>query len=135
MTVDRESWTLELGSGMEMQPKSVTVGVAGIKNYLVNKGVLKLENNEQQKTEITLVSRQQIKNYYAPTGGMIQNRLSLETFVKKGDKIYEILTFNKQGKLPEVIHIDAENDGFIFDISSNYSVNQGDYVLAICSPD
>ncbi|MDJ0509206.1 MAG: succinylglutamate desuccinylase/aspartoacylase family protein [Crocosphaera sp.] len=133
--VDRESWTLELGSGMEMQPQSVAIGVAGIKNYLVNKGVLNLDGYKLQKTEITLVSRQQIKNYYAPTGGMIQNRLSLETFVKKGDKIYEILTFNKLGKLPEIIDIYSENDGFIFDVSSNYSVNQGDYVLALCSPD
>ena len=134
ITVDRESWTLELGSGMEMKPESVAIGVAGIKNYLVHKGLLKLENYCQQKTEITLVSRQQIKNYYAPTGGMIQNRLPLQSSVKKGDKIYEILTFNKQGELPKIIDIYAEKDGFIFDVSSNYSVNQGDYILAICSP-
>ncbi|MGK7940064.1 MAG: succinylglutamate desuccinylase/aspartoacylase family protein, partial [Crocosphaera sp.] len=107
ITVDRESWTLELGSGMKMEEKSVAIGVAGIKNYLVNKGILKLENYNQQITEITLVSRQQIKNYYAPTGGMIQNRLLLQNSVKKGDKIYEILTFNKRGKLPKKIYIYA----------------------------
>ncbi|WP_107666416.1 succinylglutamate desuccinylase/aspartoacylase family protein [Cyanothece sp. BG0011] len=134
LNIDRESWTLELGSGMKMNPQSVTLGVKGIINYLVKKGLLKLENYALFTHKITLVSRQNIKNYYAPTGGMIQNRLPLKTPVKAGDKVYEILSFNKQGNLPEVINIYAETDGFIFDISTNYSVNQGDYVLALCNP-
>ncbi len=130
---DRESWTLELGSGMKMTPQSVNRGVKGIINYLVQKKVLKLANHSLISQDITLVSRQSIRNYYAPTGGMIQNRLPLQTEVKAGDKLYEILSFNKQGNLPEVIDICAEKDGFIFDVSTNYSVNQGDYVLALCS--
>ncbi|MDJ0659871.1 MAG: succinylglutamate desuccinylase/aspartoacylase family protein [Crocosphaera sp.] len=133
INLDRESWTLELGSGMKMNPQSVTIGVKGIINYLVKKGILKLENHSLMSQDITLVSRQNIRNYYAPTGGMVQNRLSLKTEVKAGDKLYEILSFNKQGNLPKVIDICAEKDGFVFDISTNYSVNQGDYVLAICN--
>ncbi|MDJ0579299.1 succinylglutamate desuccinylase/aspartoacylase family protein [Crocosphaera sp.] len=132
--VDRESWTLELGSGMTMNPNSVKTGVQGIINYLVKKGILHLPNYALTSQDITLVSRQNIKSYYAPTGGMIQNRLSLQNPVKEGDKLYEILSFNKQGNLPEVINIHAEKDGFIFDVSTNYSVNQGEYVLALFSP-
>lgn len=131
---DVESWTIELGAGMTMNPESVIVGVEGIKNYLVKKGILKLPDYRVEKTEITLVSRQQIKNYYAPTGGMIKNRKPLKKSVKQGEVIYQILSFNKQRKLPEIINILAEKDGFIFDVSTNHSVNQGEYVLAICSP-
>lgn len=131
---DVESWTIELGEGMTMNPQSVTVGFAGIKNYLVKKEILKLPNYSLEYQEITLVSRQQIQNYYAPTGGMIQNRVPLKQAVKKGEMVYQLLSFNKQEKLPEVIDITAEKDGFIFDLSTNHSVNQGEYVLAICSP-
>ena len=42
IVIDRESWTLELGSGMEMQPKSVIAGVSGIKNYLVKKKYIEI---------------------------------------------------------------------------------------------
>ncbi len=134
LNIDRESWTLELGSGMKMNPQSVSLGVRGIINYLVKKDILTLEDYSLLTNKITLVSRQNIRNYYAPTGGMIQNRLALKVEVKQGDKLYEILSFNKQGKLPEVINIYAETDGFIFDVSTNYSANQGDYVLAVCNP-
>ena len=40
---DVEAWTLELGSGMEMNPESVANGLRGIKNYLASKGLLKLD--------------------------------------------------------------------------------------------
>ena len=132
--VDRESWTLELGSGMTIHPNSVKTGVQGIINYLVKKGILHLPNYTLTSQKIMLVSRKNIKSYYAPTGGMIQNRLSLEDQVKKGDKIYEILSFNKQGNLPEIVNVYAEKDGFIFDISTNDSVNQGEYILDVFSP-
>lgn len=126
---DLESWTLELGSGMKMNPDSVHKGVAGIKNYLTYKKVLKkslLENKQ-----INLVARNAIKSYYASHGGMIQNRLSLKTSVKKGDRIYQILSFNKKKQLPEIINIYAETDGLVFDLSANECVNQGEYVLDI----
>jgi predicted deacylase len=96
--------------------------------------VLKLPQYSLTSTDITLVSRQQLKKYYAPTGGMIQNRLSLKSPVKAGDRLYQILSFDKQGNLPKLMDICAENEGFIFDISTNYSVNQGEYVLTLCSP-
>lgn len=125
-----ESWTLELGSGMIMNPQSVTKGVKGIKNYLTYKQIL--DSTEPLTTEkIKLVPRDAIKSYYAPTGGMIQWRLNLGTKVKQGDKIYQLLTLNKQGKTPEILDVYAETDGVIFDLSTNQSVNQGEYILDI----
>lgn len=127
---DLESWTLELGSGMTMNPDSVTKGFEGIKNYLLHKKILLSEKKISTKN-IQLVERNAIKSYYAVTGGMIQNRLPLHTEVKKGDRIYQLLSFNKQQKLPEIIDVCAENDGIIFDLATNQSVNQGEYVLDI----
>ena len=127
---DLASWTLELGSGMTMNPDSVTKGVAGIKNYLSYKKVL---NNSvlRDNKPIKLVSRDAVHSYYAPRGGMIQNRLSLKTPVAKGDRIYQLLSFNKNKQLPEIIDITAETDGLVFDTSTNQCVNQGEYVLDI----
>ena len=127
---DLESWTLELGAGMAMNPTSVAKGVAGIKNYLAHKKILTL-SEPVREAEIALVSKSKINSYYAPTGGMIQSRLSLNTQVKAGDIIYQLLSFNKQGKPPEVINIAAETSGIIFDISTNQCVNQGEYVMDI----
>ena len=127
---DVESWTLELGSGMTMNPLSVNRGVAGIKNYLAFKKVL--QNTEINSSHIiNIVSRKNLISYYAPTGGMIQNRLALGEKVKAGDRVYQLLSFNKQQELPKAINIYAETDGIIFDISINQSVNQGEYILDI----
>ena len=125
-----ESWTLELGSGMIMNPESVDKGVKGIKNYLTYKQIL---NSVEylNKGNITFVQRDDIKSYYAPTGGMIQSRLNLGVSVKKGEQICQILSLNKQGKQPQIIEIFAETDGFIFDVSTNQCVNQGEYILDI----
>ncbi|OKH20809.1 succinylglutamate desuccinylase [Hydrococcus rivularis NIES-593] len=131
---DLEAWTLELGSGMQMNPESVEVGVRGIKNYLAYKGILTLAEysvNYPASTEIQLVRRDRIKNYYAIAGGMIQKRVPLKTSVKAGDRLYQLLSFNKSGDLPTAIDICAETDGLVFDISTNQSVNQGEYVLGI----
>jgi uncharacterized protein len=127
---DLESWTLELGSGMTMNSNSVAVGFQGIKNYLMSKKVLLCAEKVLTK-KIKFVQRNAIKSYYAATGGMIQNRLPLHTQVEKGDRIYQLLSFNKQQKLPEVIDVHAENAGIIFDLATNQSVNQGEYVLDI----
>ncbi|ELS01573.1 putative deacylase [Xenococcus sp. PCC 7305] len=128
--LDIESWTLELGSGMTINPESVAKGVSGIKNYLAFKKVLQnIEINHSHSTR--LVSRKDLVSYYAPTGGMIQNRLELGSKVTAGDRVYQLLTFNKQQELPSIIDIHAETDGIIFDISTNQSVNQGEYVLDI----
>lgn len=125
-----ESWTLELGSGMVMNPQSVTKGVKGIKNYLNYKKILD-SAEPLVKEKIKLVPRDAIKSYYATTGGMIQSRLNLGTRVNKGDKIYQLLSLNKQKKIPQIINVYAETDGLIFDISTNQSVNQGEYILDI----
>ena len=127
---DLESWTLELGAGMAMNPASVNTGVAGIKNYLAHKQLLIL-SKPIQTTEITLVSKNKIHSYYAPTGGMIQSRLPLKSKIKQGDVLYQLLSFNKQGKLPEAIDICAETAGIVFDLSTNECVNQGEYVMDI----
>ncbi|MGE5656255.1 MAG: succinylglutamate desuccinylase/aspartoacylase family protein [Actinomycetota bacterium] len=134
MQFDIESWTLELGSGMQMNPASVSKGLLGIKNYLASKGLLKIEGFPLPGTdsyEIKLTPKTQIKKYYAPAGGMVQSRVSLGSFVKSGERLYEILSFNKNGELPTLIEIFAESDGFVFDVLSNESVNQSDYVLSL----
>jgi hypothetical protein len=130
---DLESWTLELGSGMQMNPDSVTKGISGIKNYLVHKGILVNQTIDfgKIKKEIKLIKKSQIKDYYSPTGGMIQGRIPLGVEVKAGDKLYEVISFNKQGEKPTVIDIYAETDGLVFDVAINQAVNQGEYVLAI----
>jgi uncharacterized protein len=64
---------------------------------------------------------------------MIQSRSPLGTKIRAGEKIYQLLSFNKQQKLPEIIDICAETDGLVFDISTNQCVNQGEYVMDILS--
>ena len=128
--LDLEAWTLELGSGMAMNPASVAQGLAGIKNYLAYKQVLSLFE-PVEAVDAKLISKGNINSYYAPTGGMIQSRLPLNTQVKAGSVIYQLLNFNKQGKAPTIIEICAETAGIVFDISTNQSVNQGEYVMDI----
>lgn len=125
---DLEAWTLELGGGMVMNPDSIAKGFTGIKNYLTYKQMLPGVVNT---IETTLVSKQKINSYYAPTGGMVQSRLPLATRVKSGEQIYQLLSFNKQGTAPELVNIHAETSGIVFDISTNQCVNQGEYVMDI----
>ena len=131
---DVESWTLELGSGMQMNPESIAKGVRGIKNYLAHQGMLDLVDYPLKKTtstEITLIEKSRIQKYYAPRGGMIQARVPLGSLVQSGEELYQILSFPKTGKLPGVIDICAEVGGLVFDVSTNQAVNQGEYVLSI----
>ena len=127
---DLESWTLELGAGMVMNPKSVAKGLAGIKNYLAYKQILSCLK-PTTIANVTLVTKSKINSYYAPTGGMIQSRLPLESKVEAGDRIYQLLSFNKQGKVPEIIDICTETSGIVFDLATNQCVNQGEYVMDI----
>jgi hypothetical protein len=62
---------------------------------------------------------------------MIQNRVQVGSYVKKGDRLYQILCFNKNGEFPSLVDVCAESDVFIFDVSTNQSVNQGEYVLSV----
>ena len=125
---DVEAWTLELGAGMVMNPTSVAKGLKGIKNYLTYKQMLR---GDVTTTEVTFVAKSNINSYYAPTGGMIQERLPLLTRVKPGDRVYQLLSFNKQGNNPEIIDVCAETKGIVFDISTNQCFNQGEYVMDI----
>ncbi|MEM6752853.1 MAG: succinylglutamate desuccinylase/aspartoacylase family protein [Cyanobacteria bacterium P01_C01_bin.38] len=132
---DVEAWTLELGRGMEMIPESVTKGVRGIKNYLKQKGVLasylKLDDIPQRNHQMNFKTKSKATKYYATVGGMINSRVALGTEVKAGKQLYQILSFNKQGKLPTMVDIFADRDGFVFDVSANQAVNEGEFVLGI----
>lgn len=131
---DIESWTLECGSGMQMNPESVSKGVLGIKNYLLQKEMLAIPGFILPETinhEIKLTIKSQIKKYYAPVGGMIQSRVQFGSSITAGQKLYQLLSFNKNGELPKVIDVCAEADGYIFDVSTNHAVNEGEYVLSV----
>lgn len=131
---DIESWTLECGSGMQMNPESVKRGVLGIKNYLAQKEVLSIPDFPVVETanhQTNLTIKSQIKKYYAPIGGMIQSRVQLGSSIKKGQNLYQLLSFNKNEELPKIIDICSEADGLIFDVSTNHAVNEGEYVLSM----
>lgn len=135
---DVEAWTLELGTGMQIKPDSVAKGVRGIKNYLAHKGVLQLSDLMLPETlshkishQMYLASSSKRKRYYAIAGGMIQSRVELGTTIKAGDPLYQIISFNKEGKLPTIIDVGAESDGLVYDISTNQAVNQGEFVLSV----
>ncbi|MBW4545896.1 MAG: succinylglutamate desuccinylase/aspartoacylase family protein [Symplocastrum torsivum CPER-KK1] len=131
---DIESWTLECGSGMQMNRESVKRGIQGIKNYLAQKEILKIPGFPIAKTaehEIKFTIKSQVKQYYAPSGGMIQSRVELGSSIQAGQLLYQILTFNKNGELPVLIDICAEAEGLVYDVSTNYAANEGEYVLSV----
>ncbi|MFQ4142201.1 succinylglutamate desuccinylase/aspartoacylase family protein [Chlorogloeopsis sp. ULAP02] len=133
---DIEAWTLELGTGMQMIPDAVAKGLRGIKNYLLQKGVLKIADFHLENTPshgMTFKTRNKVKKYYAPVGGMIQSRVEVGSEVKAGERLYQILSFNKEGKLPMVIDVCAQEDGLVYDISINQSVNEGEFVIGVSS--
>ncbi|MEH1764876.1 MAG: succinylglutamate desuccinylase/aspartoacylase family protein [Nostoc sp.] len=132
---DVEAWTLELGTGMQMNSDSVAKGVQGVKNYLAQKGVLQISNssNDTKNHEMTFVSSRNRKKYYAIAGGMIQSRIELGSKIKAGEKLYQILSFNKEGKLPTVIDVLAQQDGLVYDVATNQAVNEGEFVLGVIS--
>lgn len=135
---DLESWTLELGSGMVMNAESVAKGVLGIKNYLAEKELLSLPGfplPETRSHQINFTRKTQLKKYYAPTGGMIQNRVTLGSSVQAGERLYQVICFNKKGELPHLIEVPAEKSGLIFDLSTNHSVNESDYVMTVLETD
>jgi uncharacterized protein len=135
---DLESWTLELGSGMQINPESVQLGVRGIFNYLAYRGILNIANFPVPETAdraMQFIWKSQLKKYYAPRGGMIQSRVAIGTTVSADRTLYKILCFNREKKQPELIEIKAEKSGLVFDISTNQSVNQGEYILEIMESD
>lgn len=130
ITFDVESWTLELGSGMKVNEESVSKGVKGIINYLSAKNILNLDVIIPTKNT-KFVPKNTIKSYYAPQGGIIRQRLLEGTKVTYGDILYQLLSFNKQGEMPIIIEIESADKGIIYDVSTNDTVNQGEYILGI----
>ena len=136
MRFDIEAWTLELGTGMALNPESVAKGLQGIQHYLYQKGVLGgLETPSAADPPQFFVRRNAVKKYYAIAGGLIQARVNPGTWVEVGDRLYQLLSFNKSGQPPTVIEIQAQAAGLVYDISINHAVNQGEYVLALVQPD
>jgi hypothetical protein len=128
------SWTLELGSGMTANAESVKKGVRGIKNYLASLGIVQVSDfplTETKTYPLQLVSKDQLKRYYAHTGGIIQNCADLKQAVVAGETVYQILALNKPAEKPDLVNIKAENSGWIFDRATNQGVNEGEYVLTI----
>ncbi len=134
LTFQVASFTLELGSGMTANPQSVQTGVRGIQNYLASQGIVKVSGfpvPETQNYPLEIVSKDQLKRYYAPTGGIIQSCVELKQTVVAGEIIYQILTMDKAAQKMDVIKIEAEASGWVFDRAINQGVNEGEYVLTI----
>ena len=133
---DIEAYTLELGTGMELNPNSVAKGLQGVKHYLGQKGVLVgLKPPYSDHPPHFFTQRNAVKKYYATVGGMIQTRVNPGTWVEVGDRLYQLLSFNKSGQPPNVIEIQAQAAGLVYDVSINHAVNQGEYVLAVVQTD
>jgi predicted deacylase len=131
---DVEAWTLELGHGMQMHPNSVNKGVQGLKNYLAQKGILQISDiavDTTQSSQMLFSTRNQVVKYYAPSGGMILSRTELGRSVKTGEKLYQLLSFNKEAKLPTVIDVLAKQSGLVYDVSTNHAVNEGEFVMGL----
>jgi len=134
---DIESWTLELGSGMTIDPHSVDSGIRGIKNYFAAKGMLKLPGFPLAETDshkMKFVDRQGILKYHAPRGGTIEFCVKLGDKVSENQLLYRLLVLNKQGKLPDRLDIRAARSGMVIDMAINHSANQGEYVLSVLHP-
>lgn len=131
---DVESYTLELGSGMQMNADSIAKGLRGVKNYLVNKQVLTIPDYPIEPPpyhDMRFTASSKVVRYYAPVGGLIQDRVPLGRMVNKGDRLYDLLCLNKEGGMPSIVTISAGQDGLVFDVSTNQAVNEGEYVLGI----
>lgn len=132
MQFDVEAFTLELGAGMQIDSGAVERGVRGIQNYLIAKGILTLSDFVcTSEHTLHLTSRSKQRRYYAPLGGMVQSRVSLGTVVETGAVLYELLSFNKEEKLPTVQMVRADRSGLVFDVAICQAVNEGEYVVGI----
>ncbi|HIK38120.1 MAG: succinylglutamate desuccinylase/aspartoacylase family protein [Geminocystis sp.] len=131
---DVESWTLELGSGMKIEEESVEQGVTGIINYLAFKKMLNTRLLPVAK-KIKLIPKSQMKHYYAPRGGIIRNRRPVGSIIKKGDTLYQLLSFEKRKTMPTITDIVSVDEGIVYDVSTNDTVNEGEYVLGIFTHD
>jgi uncharacterized protein len=130
---EKEAWTLELGTGMQMRPESVRKGVLGIQNYLIEKQVVRETQSHLSlpKRPLYLTSTSRVQKYYAPHGGMVFPAVSLGETIVQGQTLYQLLCFNKQAQPPVRVEAIAERAGIVYDLATNQAVNLGEYVLAI----
>ena len=131
---DIDAWTLELGCGLQINPRAVHRGMTGVLNYLRHKGIL-TDQPSLIHDEVPLSRSSRLTKYYATTGGFLQNRVDLGTWVKAGDLLFEVLHFNKTGQLPNKLSVYAQQAGLVYDLSWSQAMNEGEYVLAIMTPD
>ncbi|MGF1522066.1 MAG: succinylglutamate desuccinylase/aspartoacylase family protein [Leptolyngbyaceae cyanobacterium] len=131
---DIDAWTLELGCGLQIDPVAVQRGVSGVLNYLRYRGIL-TDHPSAKPADIPLSRSSQRLRYYATTGGFIQNRVDLGTWVKAGDCLFELLCLNKTRQLPTVLPVYAQQAGLVYDLAWNHAVSEGEYILAMMTPD
>ena len=132
LSFEVEAFTLELGTGMRLKTDAVQRGIAGVQNYLMRKGLLpSIESLDVNEAAVKFAHHSRVTRYYATAGGLVQQRLKPGTAVKKDQRLYQLLSYNKAGDLPQVVDTDAIADGLIFDVSTNHAVNQGEYVMAV----
>jgi predicted deacylase len=62
---------------------------------------------------------------------MIQSRVPLGCSIEAGQLLYQLLSFNQQGELPILIDVLGQKEGLVYDTSTNYAVNEGEYVLSV----
>ncbi|MGG6297166.1 succinylglutamate desuccinylase/aspartoacylase family protein [Leptolyngbya sp. AN02str] len=135
-----EAWTFEIGSAMQLNAEAIAQARQGIWNYFTAKQMIRQSGCEQSGHKLPshpmrLISREQMHRYYAPTGGFVQSRLQLGDRVQPQQVIYQLLVFNKDGEMPQVVEVRSQHSGFVFDTSINHSVNEGEYVLGIVEDD
>lgn len=136
---DIEAYTLEIGTGMKVDPGATAKSLRGLQNYLIQKGLIQadlpsFQNGvlEGYSPTMPLYSCQnQVQKYYATAGGVIQQRVKPGDRVQVGDVLYQLLSFNKTENLPKVIDIRSNHSGFIYDVSTCEVMNQGEYVLGM----
>jgi hypothetical protein len=128
---DREAYTLELGTGMKVDPVAVATGLRGIQQYLGQKGLVGSLDSPLPPDAMPLYHRERVHKYYATGGGVILHRVSPGEKVQRGDRLYQLLSFNKTGELPQIVDVLSAQTGLIYDVSTNEAANQGEYILAL----
>ncbi|MEO1591070.1 MAG: succinylglutamate desuccinylase/aspartoacylase family protein [Cyanobacteria bacterium J06632_22] len=132
---DVEAYTLEIGTGMKVDPLATEKSLRGVQNYLIQKGLVNQALVKHQglpsDSNMTLYSRHQVHKYYTTAGGILQNRVAPAATVAAGDVLYELVQFNKSGHMPTVQTVRSQHSGLIYDVSSSEVANQGEYVLSL----
>lgn len=131
---DIAAWTMELGTGMKLDALAVERGVHGILNYLRQQQVLQ-DDVELFCRPVPLTRTSQLTKYYATTGGFVQNRVPIGTWVNPGDTLYELLCFQKIGQFPTTVAVPTPRAGLVYDLSTSEAMSEGEYVMAVMEPE